>query len=61
MPEEILFLVEEAIEGCFNAHAIDNSIFTQADTLNDLKIQIKDAIFILMVRIYLKLSSFKPN
>ena len=44
MPEEILFLVEEAIEGGFNARAIGNSIFTQADTLDDLKIQIKDAI-----------------
>lgn len=44
MPEEILFLVEESLEGGYNARAIGESIFTQAETLNELKIQIKDAI-----------------
>lgn len=44
MPEEILFLVEEALEGGFNARSIGDSIFTQADTMDDLKIQIKDAL-----------------
>ena len=44
MANEILFLVEEAIEGGFNARAIGESIFTQAETLDELKIQIKDAI-----------------
>lgn len=44
MAEEILFLVEEAIEGGYNARSIGESIFTQADTLDELKIQIKEAI-----------------
>ena len=44
MPDEILFLVEEALEGGFNARSIGESIFTQADSLDELKIQIKDAI-----------------
>ena len=44
MPEEILFLVEESLEGGYNARAIGESIFAQAETLNELKIQIKDAI-----------------
>ena len=30
MTEEILFLVEESIEGGFNARSIGESIFTQA-------------------------------
>lgn len=44
MTNEILFLVEEAIEGGYNARAIGESIFTQAETLDDLKIQMKEAI-----------------
>ena len=44
MAEEILFLVEEAIEGGYYARSIGESIFTQADTLDELKIQIKDAL-----------------
>ena len=44
MTEEILFLVKEAIECGFNARAIGESIFTQAETLDELKIQIKDAL-----------------
>ncbi|MDB5087920.1 MAG: 2-oxoisovalerate dehydrogenase [Mucilaginibacter sp.] len=41
---EILFLVEEAIEGGFNAKAIGESIFTQADTLDELNLNIANAI-----------------
>lgn len=44
MAEEILFLVEEAIEGGLNARSIGESIFTQTETLEELKIQIKEAI-----------------
>jgi predicted RNase H-like HicB family nuclease len=44
MVNEILFLVEESIEGGYSAKAIGESIFTQAETIEELKIQIKDAI-----------------
>jgi predicted RNase H-like HicB family nuclease len=44
MNTEILFLVEESQEGGYIAKAIEHSIFTEADTLEELKIMIKDAV-----------------
>ena len=41
---EIIFLVEEAPEGGFIARALDESIFTEADTLEELRKQIRDAV-----------------
>ena len=41
---EIIFLVEGAVEGGFSAKALNHSIFTEADTEEELKINIKDAI-----------------
>ncbi|KUK14056.1 MAG: 2-oxoisovalerate dehydrogenase, E1 component beta subunit [bacterium 42_11] len=42
--KEIIFIVEEDPEGGYNARALDYSIFTEADTLEALKENIKDAI-----------------
>jgi hypothetical protein len=41
---EIFFLVEEAVEGGYNARALGESIFTQGDNLDDLKANIRDAV-----------------
>ena len=41
---EIFFLVEEAIEGGYNARAIGEAIFTQGETLDELKQNIRDAV-----------------
>jgi predicted RNase H-like HicB family nuclease len=41
---EIIFLVEDDAEGGYVAQALGESIFTQADTLEDLKREIKDAV-----------------
>ena len=41
---EIFFLVEEAIEGGYNARAIGESIFTEGDSLDELRANIKDAV-----------------
>ena len=41
---EIVFLVEEAPEGGFTARALGYSIYTEADTWNDLKTAIQDAL-----------------
>lgn len=41
---EMLFLVEEATEGGFIAKAAGASIFTEADTLEELKAAILDAL-----------------
>jgi hypothetical protein len=41
---EILFLVEDAPEGGFTAKALKESIFTEADTLEDLHANVRDAV-----------------
>ena len=40
---EIVFLVEEALEGGYTARALGFSIYTEADTWEDLKAAIQDA------------------
>lgn len=42
--EEIIFLVEESQEGGYLAKGIWVSIFTDADTIEELKLAVKDAI-----------------
>ncbi len=41
---EIIFIVEEAAEGGFIAKALSASIFTQGETMQELKAMIKDAV-----------------
>jgi hypothetical protein len=41
---EIIFLVEEDIEGGFTARALDHSIFTDAETWDELKTMIQEAV-----------------
>ena len=41
---EIIFMVEEAAEGGYTAHALGASIFTEADSLADLRLKIRDAV-----------------
>jgi len=41
---EIFFLIEEAVEGGYNARAIGESIFTEGDSLEELRANIKDAV-----------------
>ncbi len=41
---ELIFLVQEAPEGGYTARALGTSIFTEADNLADLRVQIKDAV-----------------
>ena len=41
---EILFLVEEADEGGYTARAVNESIFTEADTLDDLRRNVREAV-----------------
>ncbi len=42
--DEIIFVVEEAPEGGFTAHALGASIFTEADTAEELHAMIRDAV-----------------
>jgi hypothetical protein len=45
MPEsEIIFSVEESPEGGFEARALGHSIFTQADTFEELKRNVREAV-----------------
>jgi hypothetical protein len=41
---EIIFLVEEADEGGYTARAVNESIFTEADTLDDLRRNVREAV-----------------
>jgi hypothetical protein len=41
---EIIFLVEEAAEGGYVARALGQSIFTEADDLDALREQVRDAV-----------------
>lgn len=41
---EIIFLVEDDPEGGYMARAIGESIFTQGDTLEELREMVKDAV-----------------
>ena len=44
MDQEVIFLVEESPEGGFEARALGHSIFTEAETLEDLKRMVQDAV-----------------
>lgn len=44
MSREIFFVVHESPEGGFEAEALNHSIYTEADTLEDLRAMIKDAV-----------------
>ena len=41
---EIIFLIEEALEGGYTARAIGESIFTEGETLEETENNIKDAV-----------------
>lgn len=43
--KEIIFIVEDALEGGFTAKALGFSIFTEGDDIADLKRNIIDAVF----------------
>ena len=44
MDNEIIFLVEEDAEGGYTAAALGQSIFTQAETISELKTMVQDAV-----------------
>lgn len=41
---EIIFLVEDSPEGGYEAKALNASIYTEADTLDELRLMVKDAV-----------------
>ncbi len=44
MATEIVFLVEDAPEGGYQAQAIAQAIFVQAEDLAELRVQVRDAV-----------------
>ena len=44
MDKEIIFLVEESAEGGYEAKALGYSIYTEGESLRELKEAIKDAV-----------------
>jgi len=41
---EIIFVVEQAPEGGYSARALGQSIFTQAETVPELHVRVRDAV-----------------
>ncbi len=41
---EVIFMVEDAPEGGFTARALGESIFTEADTLEELRANVREAV-----------------
>ncbi|HYE31477.1 MAG TPA: 2-oxoisovalerate dehydrogenase [Methylomirabilota bacterium] len=41
---ELIFLSEEAVEGGYTARALGEPIFTQAESFEELKAEIRDAV-----------------
>ena len=41
---ELIFLIEEAAEGGYTARALGHAIYTEADTLAELKAMVQDAV-----------------
>ena len=41
---EVFFLIEEALEGGYVAKAIGESIFSEAETMDELKANIREAV-----------------
>jgi len=44
MAREVIFLIEEAPEGGLTAKALGHSIFTEADTWDELRVAVRDAV-----------------
>lgn len=44
METEIIFAVAESPEGGYEARALGHSIFTQAETLDELRASVRDAV-----------------
>lgn len=44
MQDEIIFAVQESPEGGFEARALSAPIFTEADTLDELRSMVRDAV-----------------
>ena len=42
--KEIIFIVEDDPEGGYTAHALGESIFTEGDTIDAIKENVKDAL-----------------
>lgn len=41
---EIIFQVDEALEGGYSARALGHAIFTEAETLEELRTMVRDAV-----------------
>ncbi len=44
MEKEIIFIVEESAEGDYEAKALGHSIFTEADSYDDIKKMVHDTV-----------------
>lgn len=45
---EIIFIVEESPEGGYEARALDQSIFTDGDTIEELRQNVREAFIVIL-------------
>lgn len=44
MAREVIFVIQESPEGGYEARAVGHSVFTEADTLDELRTKIQNAV-----------------
>jgi hypothetical protein len=44
MDSEVIFIIEESFESGYEAHALGHSIYTEVDSIEELKAMIKDEV-----------------
>ncbi len=42
--KEIIFIIEESLDGGYEARALETAIFTEAESLQEIKESIRDAV-----------------
>ncbi len=44
MTKELIFLIEESLDGGYEAHALGYSIFTQGETFEEIRTNVREAV-----------------
>ena len=44
MNQEVIFLIEEAPEGVYTARALGHSIFTEGESVDEIRAAVRDAV-----------------
>jgi len=45
LSQEVIFLIEEAPEGGYTARALGHSIFTEGESVDEIRVAVRDAVY----------------